>query len=351
MIAYIKIWLCVGCVLICTLKLSAQDADTGSTHAGYIPAISGGLGYIYNVNGGIPTLLPQINPLLLVPFGSHVLLESRTDFTGFFQRREGTSGDYTGQIFKTVEFAQVDWLANTHVMPVVGKYILPFGLYPERLTPLWIANIQDTPFIYPIGTRTSGAGIGGQLRGVVKQTDAYSVQYAVYYSAHSNVNQLSAARTTGFDASIFLPSHRIEVGTSYQRYLDRPQINSGAGYLSWQPPQVPLDLKAQYSRSFNGQGYWIEGAYMLSQVPAGNSFFRNVQLVGRMEQLFPLNGGGNGLPTVNTQRAEFGLNYYFRDNWRFVSSYGRQFTASKDLNLWNVGFTYRFLWPLWPERK
>jgi hypothetical protein len=346
-----KICFLAGCLFLCTLTLRAQDTDTASTHAGYVPVISGGLGYIYNVNGGVPTLEPQINPVLLVPMGSHVLLESRAEFTGFFQRRNGTSGDYTGEVFKTVDYAQVDWLANTHVMAVAGKYILPFGLYPERLVPIWIGNLQDLPIDYSIGTRTSGAGVGGELRGVLAQTNLFSVQYAAYYSAHSNVNQLNAARTTGFDASIYFPGSRFEAGTSYQRYLDKPQINSGAGYLSWQPTQAPLDLMAEYDRSFNGQGYWIEGAYMLSQVPVANSLFKNVQVVGRVQQFFPLNGGGNGVPTVRTERAEVGLNYYLRDNLRFVSGYDRQFTASQDRNLWNVGFTYRFLWPLWPGRN
>ncbi len=70
-----------------------------------------------------------------------------------------------------------------------------------------------------------------------------------------------------------------------------------------------------------------------------------------MQQFYPLHGGGNSLPTRSTQRVDFGINYYLRDNMRFVSSYGRQFTRQLDANMWNVGFTYRFIWPLWPGRK
>jgi hypothetical protein len=53
----------------------------------------------------------------------------------------------------------------------------------------------------------------------------------------------------------------------------------------------------------------------------------------------------------NTKRPEFGLNYYIHDNLRLISSYGRQFTASQNSNQWNFGFTYRFMWPLWPGKK
>jgi hypothetical protein len=349
-----KMWVITGCLFLCLANAGAQDADTDTTHAGYVPVISGGLGYIYNVNGGVPSLEPQIDPLLLLPLGSHVLVESRTNFTGFFQRRDGTSGDYTGQIFKGVAFAQVDWLANTHVTAVAGRYLLPFGLYNERLSPLWITNLQDQPIATAIGTSTGGnggSGDGFMLRGVATQNNNLSVQYSAYFSAHSNTNQLQAERVAGMDGSVYFTNQRIELGGSYQRFLEGHQINSWSSYLSWQPQRAPLDLKAEYDRTFNGDGYWIEGAYMLSQVPAANSFFKNVQLVGRAQQFFTLNGGGNGVPGENQQRMDLGLNYYIRDDWRLVSSYGRQFTATGDANIWHVGFTYRLLWPLWPGRK
>jgi hypothetical protein len=346
-----KITLLAACLLLCTAALSAQDTETESTHAGYVPVLSGGMGYIYNVNGGTSTLEPAIDPVLLIALGSHVLVESRTEFVGAFQKRNG-NGDYTGQIFTSVDYAQADWLANTHAIVVAGKYITPFGLYAERLVPIWIATFQDVPLTYEIGTRTTGAGVGGQLRGVVTQTNKYSVQYAAYFSASSNVYQLESARTTGFDTSVYFSSHRVEVGTSYQRFLQQPRhINSEAAYVSWQPPQVPLDVKAEFDHSYYGYGYWIQGAYMLSQVPVANSFFKRMELAGRLQQSFPLNGGGNGVPSVNTKRPGVALNYYLRDNLRLVSSYERQFTSTRDANLWNIGFTYRFVWPLWPGRE
>src|SRR5947199_4149967 len=60
------------------VRLFAQATATAENGAGHIPIISGGAGYVHNVTGGGPTLEPQIDPVLLVPFGRHVLLESRT---------------------------------------------------------------------------------------------------------------------------------------------------------------------------------------------------------------------------------------------------------------------------------
>jgi hypothetical protein len=330
-------------------RTKAQESDTRENHAGYIPAISGGAGYIHNVDGGITTLEPQINPILLVPFGSHVLLESRTDFTGFFQRENLTSGPFTGKVFKTVEFAQVNWLANTHVIATAGRYLMPFGLYGERLEPIWIRNLQDAPITATIGTRTSGSGNGFMLRGVVVQKPSYSVQYTSYFSTRSSINQLESARVAGGDASLYLTHTHLEIGTSYQRFLQSQEINSVATYLSWQPSST-VDIKAEGDYSHNGRGYWIESAYLFQQLPIP-SFFRKIQPVARMQQFFPLNGGGNSLPHVATNRFDFGLNYYVRDDLRFVSSYGRSFSSGGNANIWNIGFTYRFLFPLWPARK
>ena len=345
-----KLWQMIACALLCTGHLGAQQPDIDQNEAGHTPIISGGLGYIHNVDGGITSLEPIIEPVLLVPFGSHVLLESRTDFTGFFQRENGTSGPFKGKVFKNVEFAQVDWLASTYVMVTAGKYLLPFGLFNERSQPIWIRNLQDAPINVAIGTRTSGAGDGFMLRGVASQTPSHTVQYTAYFSARSNINQLQAARTAGGDVSIFMLNSRMEIGTSYQRFLQQQQINSVATYLSWQPPQFPLNLKAEYDYSHYGRGYWVEAAYQdqTEKVPA---FLRRAQLVGRVQESIPLHGGGNGLPRVDTRRVDLGLNYYFRDNLRFVSSYGRQFSSQANANIWNVGFTYRFLFPLWPGRK
>jgi len=331
-------------------SLRAQSPQINESHAGYVPAISGGMGYIHKIDGGVTTLEPQLDPVLLIPVGSHVLFESRTDFTGVYQKEMPTSGDYTGKIFTDVAFAQVDWLANSHVNAVAGRYLLPFGLYSERLQPIWIKNLQDAPITASIGTRTSGSGDGFMLRGVATQRPSYSIQYSAYFSVLSNITQLQSARAAGGDASIFFNRHRLEIGTSYQRFLQDQQINSVSTYLSWQPPSTALDIKCEGDFSYNGQGYWLEAAYPFQsfRIP---QLLQRFQVVGRWQGFFPSNGGGNSLPRVTTREGDVGLNYYIRDDLRIVSSFGRTFRPQLDANLWNVGLTYRFLFPMWPGRS
>ena len=214
-----------------------------------------------------------------------------------------------------------------------------------------VAHITGRRGVIMAGTRPNGVGDGVMLRGNARETSSYSIQYTAYFSARSSINQLEASRLAGGDSSVFLKGARLEIGQSFQHLLQEHRINSSGTYVSWQPQQVPLSLRAEFDRSFYGEGYWIEPALQLAQIPSAPAFFKHVQLVPRVQQFHPLNGGGNSLPTKNRQRLDIGLNYYLRDNMRFVSSYGRQFQQQANANIWNVGFTYRFIWPLWPGSK
>jgi hypothetical protein len=58
--------------------------------------------------------------------------------------------------------------------------------------------------------------------------------------------------------------------------------------------------------------------------------------------------GSDGLPLVNTQRADFGLNYNLPHETRIMTSYSRKFAPNHgDENIWETGITYRFLFPVW----
>ena len=64
----------------------------------------------------------------------------------------------------------------------------------------------------------------------------------------------------------FFPGPRLEVGGSWQKTLQDDRKNAFGFHMGWQPAKVPLNLRSEFARSFEGSGYWIEGAYRLSQV-------------------------------------------------------------------------------------
>ena len=314
-----------------------------------VPVIIGGAGFISTFDGQ-PHLGPLIAPVLLVPIYNRWLIESRTTFEADMTQQPGSSS-FHGQVLKSIDYIQLDFIANPYVTVTVGRFLTPFGIFNERLYPIWIRNLQTDPLILPIGVGPSNASTGAMLRGGFQANSKFNVNYAVYFSALStvtlsNVTPLDSDRFAGGRLGIFLPSERLEIGGSFQHLLQDGRSNSFGFHGGWEPPALPLEIRGEYQRSARGSGYWIEPAYRLTQVPFWQYAMRRTQLVARMQQYFVGALPSDSLPSVNTRQFEFGVNYYFQDGLRAVSSYGRQFSETGNTNIWTVGLTYRFAFPL-----
>jgi len=284
----------------------------------------------------------------VAPFGDHWLVESRAELLGFIARSNGTTGPYSGQFFASLDYLQLDYIANPHLTITAGRFLTPFNIYNERF-PVWIAIFQDVPIIYPIGTRTSGSSNGGMVRGVAVAREKWIWTYVAYFSAASTTENLQAGRAAGGRTGVFLPQAGFEVGASYQRFLQSGDYNATGAYLAWQPRQIPLDVRAEYAHSPAGQGYWLEGAYRLASSRNESGWLSRLQAAGRVQQFFAgTPAPGTFLPTVDVNQYDFGLNYYLPHEVRLNGSYGRQFSSAGNANIWNFGITYRFLFPAWP---
>jgi hypothetical protein len=314
-----------------------------------VPILSGGAGFLDSTAGGVNFFQPVLAPVISIPLGDRFLIESRGDLRGFFSRENGTSGPYHGRFFGTLEYLQLDYLANSHLTITVGRFLTPFGIYNERLSPIWIHKLQDAPFVAAIGTGI-GYSDGFMMRGALVSNSSYALNYSAYFSTLSNVNKFASVRAAGGRVGIFIPRTRLELGGSYQRRLQTLRMNSVGADLSWAPFRLPLEIKGEWAHSQSGQGYWVQTAYRLSQVHGPNSLFGRLEPIFRMQQFFRSKVIANdSLPAVDTQRPEFGLNYYLPHEVRLNASYSRQYSSNTtDANVWNLGFTYRFLFPLWP---
>ncbi|HEV2206799.1 MAG TPA: hypothetical protein VGR36_09675 [Candidatus Acidoferrales bacterium] len=332
------------CLLLLTVSVTAeaQTTDAPSDSLKPVPLFSAGTGFITPFEGGQPHLDPLISPVFLIPFGAHWLVESRDTFESDLSTVPGRSG-YHGTVEKGVDYLQLDYIANPYLTVTVGRYLTPFGIYNERLYPIWIRDLQSDPLILPLATGPSGAGTGAMARGGFALNQHVNVNYAAYVSVLSTITRLDSDRVAGGRAGLFFPGPRLEIGGSFQHLLQDDRSNAFGFHLEWQPPAIPLDVRSEYARSSQGSGYWIEPAYRLSQIPKAQDFFSRVQVVGRMQQYFTgVTPADDPLP-VDTKQFEFGVNYYFRYNLRAVSSYGRQFSALGNENVWTVGVTYRFV--------
>jgi hypothetical protein len=217
------------------------------------------------------------------------------------------------------------------------------------LYPIWIRSLQQDPLIFPIAT---GSSDGMMLRGGFAANAQANLSYAVYVSAISTGhNNLGADRNVGSRVGIFLPGPRVEFGASWQKLLQDERSNAFGFHFAWQPPRLPLNIHSEYARSNRGSGYWVDGAYRLSQLHFWQKTTRRTEIAARAEQFF--NGSINadeaqafGLPAASTREGEFGVNYYLQDGLKALTSYGRQFSSAGNFNLWTVGIAYRFLIPL-----
>jgi hypothetical protein len=320
-----------------------------------VPLFSAGMGFITPFEGGQPHLDPLVSPVFLVPIGDRWLVESRDTFESDLSIPPG-SDSFHGVVQKEVDYLQLDYMANPYLTVTVGRYLTPFGIFNERLYPIWIRNLQSDPLILPIGTGPSGAGTGAMARGGFPLSPKVNVNYATYFSTRITESPVDSYRAAGGRIGLFFPGPRLEIGTSFERLLEDKRSNAFGFHFEWQPQAIPLDVRSEYARSYEGSGYWIESGYFLNQIRKAQEEFRKVQLVGRMQQYFlpPTYGAGSGgdsgwsVPWWNTQEFECGVNYYFRYNLRFVSSYGRQFSSWGNENIWTLGLTYRFVVPLGP---
>jgi hypothetical protein len=337
----------LACLLALLSVVTSADAQTSDSERP-VPILTGSAGYFNFVTAGQNQLNAQINPVLLLPLGDRWLVESRAEFEGGFQRADG-GGPYGGAVSKNLDYAQVDYIANPYLTVTMGRFLTPFGIFNERLYPIWIRSLQQDPLILPLSAESSD---GVMLRGGFPVNAKANLNYAVYVSAvsteHSN---LESDRNVGGRMGVFLPGPRLEVGASWQKLLQDERSNAFGFHFAWQPSRLPLSMHGEYARSNQGSGYWVDGAYRLSQLPFWRKTMRRLELAGRAEQFFSGQNSSDEaealeLPGADTREGEFGLNYYLRDGLKALASYGRQFSSDGNLNLWTIGIAYRFAIPL-----
>lgn len=323
---------------------SSQTAETDKP----VPILSGSIGTFSFVTGGQNLIDTQINPVLLVPLGDRWLIESRAEFEGQFQRPlEG--GPYAGPVTKHVDYAQVDYIANQYVTVTAGRFLTPFGIFNERLYPVWIRFLQPDPLTLPIRTEPSD---GVMFRGGFPVDAQANMNYAVYVSATSiGIGSVDSERHVGGRMGLFMSGPRLEIGGSWQRTLQDFRKTAIGFHMGWQPARLPLSVRAEYAHAFEGSGYWAEGAYRLSQAHFWHKAMRRTEVVARAQQFFVGAIGADAeinlsLPDANTREADFGVNYFFRDGLKGIASYGRQFSSAGNFNQWSFGLAYRFLLPL-----
>ena len=302
-------------------------------------------------NAGVNFFQPVFAPVFAAPLGSHLLAEGRFNFDGFFIQ-DNRTGPYHGQLFKSTQILQLDYIVNSRLTLVAGQSLTPFNTYNERLSQLWQQNFQDAPLIASVGTRDTGTSFGMQARGNAFANEHVHLNYIGWFSKRQDRFSLNGTRAIGDRIEVLFPNKGIEIGTSFTRRLQDTRYNSVGTHFYWLPSRSLLQVRAEYAHDPHSQGYWIENSYRLSQWRGPDSLIGRVEPLFRLQQTFRNSPAPtDGLPGVDTTIADFGLDYHFPHDIRFNSSYSRKFAANSNGNIWGLSLSYRFLFPAWPGRK
>ena len=325
--------------MLCAMRYGAAQ-DT--------PLISGGVGFFTSTNGGNTDYFPYLMPVAAVPLGNHALIESRVEIAEFLSP---TQKGYKFSTFKTVDYLQGDVFVGPHLTIVGGQFRTPFGTYNERLTQIWNQTLPDLPLIFGVGTMNTATSVGGMARGSAFSNQHVSVSYAAYYSSNITNQYFAAERSSGGEGQIYLPEKGLEIGASYGRSLLGTHENFEGTHVWWEPIDSPFRFRSEYAHAPHAQGYWFETDYRLSHFGGADGLLGRLEPVFRMQQTFRSEPDRNdSLPSVNTQRVDFGLDYHLTHQVRINTNYGRQFASNGDVNIWETGIIYRFLFPAWKSK-
>ncbi len=128
----------------------AQDGEGSRIIPSNAVVISGygTVGYLNRTEkDAIPnTFSAAFAPIFLFQFQDKVMFESELEF------------DVEDGVTQTgLEYAQLDVILNDNIVVVAGKFLVPFGVFGDRLHPAWINKLATAPPIYGHHTSEFGA--------------------------------------------------------------------------------------------------------------------------------------------------------------------------------------------------
>lgn len=336
---------CVFLVAVGAATLLAQTppGGGGGLFGGATPVLTGAFGFTADINKPSNlTFGPKFEPVILLPLGNRFLFETEYSMELPVQRQDSRLGPAV--LTHGFEYMQLSYYATSNLIITGGNFVTPFGIYKERLDPQWTRNLLDTPMIFPINDNSS---IGGMVRTNFYLSPGVKLNVAAYYGGSEGIAQIGGEKQTGGRVSLYLPGPRLEVGASYSRKLGDDKFNVAGMDFVWNSRRTPLDVRGEAVwANVLGKGYWLEGAWRLSNATA-NRFFRRSQIVGRVEQYFSpaqRQDLDEELPSLSTKGFTAGFNYWPSDGVKFAFAYGRQIDSNHSQGVWTLGVVYRFTW-------
>lgn len=128
----------------------------------------------------------SVAPVFLYTMGQDVVFETELEF--------GLTGATTTT---GLEYAQIDYLGFDRVQLIAGKFLLPFGVFGERLHPSWINKLPTGPVTYGHahgGVAESGllpvlSDVGAMVRWVLPTAGGFRLDFSGYVTQGPNLSE------------------------------------------------------------------------------------------------------------------------------------------------------------------
>jgi hypothetical protein len=322
------------------VPITRAQQTTESMVESPIPVITGDFNFQSTFQPGMKMLMPEFDPVLLLPLGNKFLIESEYDMSTNLMDIRGQGGPAV--VDHGMEYVQLNYIAHPNLTLTVGRFLTPFGIFRERLHPMWIRNVAADPLIFPLNDNSSN---GAMARGALRLSEGADLTYATYFSTLTRNNQIQSDRRAGGRSSLFFSDKRVEIGVSYARVLSDTHYGMIGGDCTWTPRNVPIEFRAEFEQTTQlGKGYWVEAAYRLNHLGHA-AFFRNSLPALRQEQYWAPSAAQTvitDLPDRTTTAPTLSWTYTMHNGVRFDASYGRNFATTEKHNIWTTGLTYRF---------
>ncbi len=120
----------------------------------------------------------SFNPIFLWKQSSKLLFESELELEL-----------ENGETVISLEYADMSYFINEYVTLRLGKFLIPFGTFGERLHPRWINRLPSNPLGYSHDEQVGPSSqVGIEVRGAIPIIIGYGINYSIYLVNGPNLN-------------------------------------------------------------------------------------------------------------------------------------------------------------------
>ena len=175
------------------------------------------------------TFTAGINPIFVFRITDRIFVESEVGL-GL------ASEDGVGSTEVDLEYADLNFIVNDYMTVTVGKFLTPFGQFPERLHPSWINKLPDFPVVYNEETGlVPFSSLGAEVRGAVPLHPGgwdSKLVYALYVANGPSLFEDSPDEAGNLNFDNFTDNNDSKAVGGRLGFLPMPELEIG-GSLQW----------------------------------------------------------------------------------------------------------------------